>query len=44
MIDIKKKAKDRLDKGVHVSISVDIRKVENVLKNIWNKLFKRRKK
>lgn len=41
---IKKDIKNKLDKGVKVSISVDIRKVENVLKNIWNKLFKRRKK
>ena len=36
--------KKRLDKGIHVKISVDIRKVENVFKKLWTKLFKRRKK
>ena len=43
-MSIKKDIKNRINKGVKVNISVDIRKVENVLKNIWNKLFKRRKK
>lgn len=36
----KKKAKKKLKKGVHFSISIDIRKVENFFK----KLFTRRKK
>jgi hypothetical protein len=40
----KKVVKKRLDDGVHVKISVDIRKVENALKRLWTKLFKRRKK
>lgn len=37
---IKKKVEDKLDKGIHFSISIDIRKVENFFK----KLFGRRKK
>ena len=37
---IKKKVKDRLDKGIHFSVSIDIRKIENFFK----KLFGRRKK
>lgn len=43
-MSLKRDIKHRMDKGVRVSISVDIRKVENVLKSIWNKLFKRKKK
>jgi len=37
---IKKKVTDKLDKGIHFSVSIDIRKVENFFK----KLFGRRKK
>ena len=37
---IKKKVKDRIDKGIHFKISLDIRKIEDFFK----KLFGRRKK
>ncbi|MEE9214901.1 MAG: hypothetical protein V3U54_08925 [Thermodesulfobacteriota bacterium] len=37
---LKKKIHDRLDKGIHFKISIDIRKVEDFLK----RLFGRRKK
>lgn len=35
MSDLNDKLKDRLDKGVNVSISVDIRKVENFFKKLF---------
>jgi len=46
-MSFKKTIKDSIDKkledGVHVKVSIDIRKIENIFKKIWAKLFGRKK-
>lgn len=37
MSDLNDKLKEKLDKGVNVSISIDIRKVENFFKKLFGK-------